>query len=167
MFSKRVWRSVCDLWLPALFIEQAKYLHKPHRAVSLACALVLFLSRTRSWFLSRLLTFLLSCSLAPSLFLSLSLSLWFTHTHVGCEKQKDLVRRTVIYTDDKQESYATWRSMHGRNHAAWHASSLLWRQELLVHTPMLSTNDAIGSPHQEWLGPKGFTRQIAYYERKI
>ena len=104
-----------DLWLPALFIERAKHLHKPHRAVSLACALVLFLSCTRSRFpspsLSRSLAFLLSRSLAPSFFLSLSLSLSlsFAHTHVGCEKQEDLVRRTFVYTDDKQESsrYAT------------------------------------------------------------
>ena len=80
MFSKRIWRSVRHLWLPALFIERAKHLHKPHRTVSLARAFVLFLSRTRSRFLSRSVAFLFSCSLAPSFSFSLSLS--HTHTHM-------------------------------------------------------------------------------------
>jgi len=75
-------RAPCaHLWLPALFIEREKHLHKPHHAFSLLRARVLFLSRTQSRFLSRSLAFLPSRSLAPSFSLSLTHSLSHTHTH--------------------------------------------------------------------------------------
>jgi len=134
MFSKRVRRSMRDLWLPALFIERAKHLHKPHRAVSLACALVLFLSRTRSRFpspsLSRSLAFLLSRSLAPSFFLSLSLSLSLSHSHthmLGARNKKTLsaAHSSTLTTSKNRhgtrhdEACMEWTMLHGMHLLFW------------------------------------------------